>query len=67
MKMNVKYTLYNIIKFQNSSSTHKLTCGFDSSHRILRYELLASTREPVLVCPDCSYTQKVPEFLVEKN
>lgn len=51
--------LDEIRTYQNSLATHALTCGNDSTHRVLQPYLhwTGEEHQVYLSCPDCDYIQ----------
>lgn len=57
--------LANVCKHQANTNLHPLTCGKDSTHRLLEPRMSAGDEgyELILFCPDCTYEQDVPMFI----
>lgn len=57
----IKEQYNKIIEHQNSENTHKLTCGNNSTHKLLRPDY---TKDGVILyCVECNYTQTfIPEL-----
>lgn len=65
MNKHNKVLIRMINKLQKDSTTHPLTCGYDSTHNKLKP--VTMNRKVVLVCPDCGYVQSIPHGIRNLN
>jgi hypothetical protein len=57
-------TIKAIKEWQADASIHPMTCGNDSTHRVL--EPIEDHGKVILKCPDCDYVQYwIPEVVIK--